>query len=69
MSPPAGAIPNFYNPPNLDVFVALTITLCVTFGTLAVVLRMYTKIFILRALAWEDCEHLLVVLRLQPLFD
>ncbi|CAD6593760.1 MAG: hypothetical protein ASARMPRED_007916 [Alectoria sarmentosa] len=54
MSPPAGTIPNFHDPPNLDAFVALTIALCVTFGTLAVVLRMYTKVFILRALAWED---------------
>lgn len=54
MSPPAGIIPNFQNPPNLDVFIALTIALCVTFGTLAVLLRMYTKLFILRALAWED---------------
>ena len=56
MSPPAGTIPNFHDPPNLDAFVALTIALCVTFGTLAVVLRMYTKVFILRALAWEDCK-------------
>lgn len=56
MSPPAGVIPNFHNPPNLDVFVTLTIALCVVFGTLAVLLRMYTKVFILRALAWEDCR-------------
>ena len=56
MSPPPGVVPNFHNPPNLDVFVALTITLCVAFATLAVLLRMYTKVFILRALAWEDCR-------------
>ena len=56
MSPPAGVVPNFHNSPNLDVYVALTITLCVAFATLAVLLRMYTKVFILRVLAWEDCE-------------
>lgn len=56
MSPPAGVVPNFHNPANLDVFVTLTITLCVTFGTLAVLLRMYTKMFIIRALALEDCK-------------
>ena len=56
MSPPTGMISNFQDPSNLDVFIALTITLCVTFGTLAVLLRMYTKLFILRALAWEDCK-------------
>lgn len=56
MSPPAGVISNFHDPPNLDVFVILTIVLCATFATLAVLLRMYTKIFIIRALAWEDCK-------------
>ena len=55
MSPPTGVVPNFHDPPNLDAFVALTVTLCIGFGTLAVVLRMYTKVFILRVLAWEDC--------------
>ena len=55
MSPPAGVIPNFHDPANLDTFVALTVTLCVGISTLAVALRMYTKVFILRVLAWEDC--------------
>lgn len=55
MSPPAGVVPNFNDPANLDVYVALTITLCVAFATVAVLLRMYTKVFILRVLAWEDC--------------
>lgn len=63
MSPPAGRIPNFHDPPNLDAFVALTIALCVAFGTLAVVLRMYTKVFILRALAWEDCKSCSFIFR------
>ena len=58
MSPPAGVIPNFHDPPNLDSFVALTLTLCIGIGTLAVALRMYTKVFILRVLAWEDCGFL-----------
>ncbi len=56
MSPPADIIPNFHDPANLDAYVTLTIALCVAFGTLAVLLRMYTKVFILRVLAWEDCK-------------
>ena len=56
MSPPAGAISNFHDPSNLDAFVALTVTLCMGIGTLAVALRLYTKVFILRVLAWEDCR-------------
>ena len=58
MSPPPGVTPNFHDPPNLDAFIALTLAVCVTFSTLAVLLRMYTKVFILRALAWEDCRSL-----------
>ena len=56
MSPPAGVIPDFDHAPNLDIYVAMTITLCIIFATLAVLLRMYTKVFILRVLAWEDCR-------------
>ena len=56
MSPPAGVLPNFRDPPNLDLYDTLTIALCVAFGTLAVILRMYTKVFISRVLAWEDCR-------------
>ena len=56
MSPPAGVIPDFDHAPNLDIYVIVTITLCTIFATLAVLLRMYTKVFILRVLAWEDCR-------------
>ena len=55
MSPPAGVIPAFDHAPNLDIYVTMTITWCVIVATLAVLLRMYTKVFILRVLAWEDC--------------
>ena len=55
MSPPAGVVPNFNSPASLDTYVILTVTLGLTFITVAVVLRMYTKVFILRVLAWEDC--------------
>ena len=55
MSPPAGVVPNFDDPANLDIYVTLTITLGVAFSSVAVILRMYTKVFILRVLAWEDC--------------
>ena len=63
MSPPAGVIPDFSHAPNLDIYVALTITLGITFATLAVLARMYTKVFLLRVLAWEDCRVHIHVLR------
>ena len=54
-SPPAGVVPDFDDTANLDIYVALSIPLCIAFATVAVILRMYTKTFILRVLAWEDC--------------
>ena len=56
MNPPAGVVPNFDNPSNLDVYLTLCNTLGIAFATVTVILRMYTKVFILRALAWEDCR-------------
>ena len=55
MSPPAGVVPDFDNPANFDDYATVCNSLCIAFATLAVVLRMYTKVFILRVLAWEDC--------------
>ena len=56
LAPPAGVIPNFQNPDNLNNFVIPTITLCLTFTTVAVGIRMYTKAFIIRNTALDDCE-------------
>ena len=57
-TPPVGVIPNFNDPANLDTYVILTITVCMTLATVVVLLRMYTKIFITRSLANEDCKLL-----------
>lgn len=54
-TPPAGVVPNFQDPPNLNAFLILTLTLVLTFGSLAVLMRMYTKLFIIRSVAYEDC--------------
>ena len=58
-TPPVGVIPNFNDPANLDTYVILTISVCMTLATVAVLLRMYTKIFIIRSLANEDCKLVL----------
>ena len=55
MSPPAGVVPDFDNPANLDNYATVCNALGIAFATVAVVLRIYTKVFILRVLAWEDC--------------
>lgn len=55
-TPPPGILPNFDDPSNQDIWVILTLTLAVTFATLAVWIRMYTKKFIIRSLTYEDCR-------------
>ena len=55
-TPPAGVRPDFINPPNLDVFVTLTVAICVSLATLALLIRMYTKVYLVRLTAYEDCE-------------
>lgn len=60
--PPAGVTPNFVDPPNLDVIITLTIVLCITFATIAVFIRMYTKLLLVRSTVYEDCKPPEVIL-------
>ena len=55
-TPPAGILPNFHDPPNLDLIVIFTLAICVAATTFAVVIRMYTKKYLIRSWAFEDCE-------------
>ena len=55
-SPPAGVTPNFNDPPNLNRVVAVVLTLCIFLPTVAVLLRLYTKKFLIQSWAYEDCE-------------
>lgn len=57
MAPPPGVTPNFIDPPNLRHIVVLVLTLCMSFSTVAILMRMYTKLFILRKTAFEDCRY------------
>lgn len=56
-TPPAGVTPNFDNPPNLNnTFLVGTLVLCLSFATVAVLIRLYTKLFLIRSVAYEDCK-------------
>lgn len=57
VAPPAGIIPNLAHPPNIHTVCYLTFSLCVSFTSLAVVIRMYTKRVLIRSIAYEDCEY------------
>lgn len=54
--PPVGAVPNFHNPPNLDTVFVTTATLCAGVAALAVLIRSYTKLVLIRSTAYEDCQ-------------
>ena len=55
LAPPPGVTPNFADPPNLYNLSIAIFALCSCLGTLAVILRMGTKLFIIRQTAVEDC--------------
>lgn len=54
--PPVGVMSNLENPPNLDATIIPVLAICLTAATLAVFVRMFTKLFLLRSVAYEDCK-------------
>lgn len=54
--PPAGVTSDFTDPANLHVVGTVVLVLCLTLSMLAVLIRMYTKLFIIRSIAPEDCK-------------
>ena len=55
--PPAGVLPNFENPQqNLAFIFRLTTALALSFPTVAVVIRIYTKRCLIRSMGYEDCR-------------
>lgn len=53
-APPPGIRPNFDNPPNLDIIVQLSFAICMTFSSLAVLIRIYTRYVLLRSIGYDD---------------
>ncbi len=54
--PPPGVRSNFNDPANLNDLVILTLTLCLVFAALTVLMRTYTKLFLIRSWDYEDCK-------------
>ncbi|KAL6715498.1 hypothetical protein ACLMJK_006459 [Lecanora helva] len=53
-TPPTGVLPKFDDPPSLKKYLVVTLVLCITVTSLSLFLRMYTKIFLIRSIAYED---------------
>ena len=56
--PPLGTVPNFENPANLEYITNPVLVLCLTVATIAVILRTYTRFFLIRSASLEDCTLL-----------
>ena len=55
MVPPPEVTPNFVDPPNLRHIVIIMLIFYMTLSTMVILMRMYTKIFLLRKTVFEDC--------------
>lgn len=55
-TPPAGVEPNLASPPNLHLYINLTLTLCFILASLAFFTRMYTRMVLLRSVGHDDCK-------------
>ncbi|MCJ1471167.1 hypothetical protein MMC07_009815, partial [Pseudocyphellaria aurata] len=54
LPPPPGVTPNFVDPYSLRRFFILTFVMCVTVTTIFILVRAYTKTYIIKAHEWED---------------
>jgi len=58
LAPPPGVVPNFVNPYSLESIQIVSAVLCLALALLSTLLRMYTKLFIIKTHGWEDCKLL-----------
>lgn len=56
---PPGQTYNLIDPPNKNFWFIVTLTITVTISTFAVLIRVYTKFFVVKLRGLEDCELLL----------
>ena len=54
LPPPPGITPNFVNPPSTQTTIIAIMVACLVVTTVCVALRLYTKLYVLQKLGWED---------------
>lgn len=57
LKPPPNVIPNLINPPTKQHINLLCQVTCLTLSSLFVLIRMYTKIYVMGTHGWEDGMH------------
>lgn len=64
LAPPPGVISNFVNPPSLGDRLTATLATCLSLSTIFVSVRIYTRLFIIKPLKWDDFTCLIAWLGL-----
>jgi hypothetical protein len=54
--PPPGVVSNFVNPETRKSQGEISMTFCMAVGAVAILLRIYVKVFITKLYGWDDCE-------------
>lgn len=56
LAPPNGLTPNFDHPPNDNPVALAAMTICLIVATIAAVLRIYSRVIVLKRVFLEDCK-------------
>lgn len=65
--PPAGTKSNLDDPAKLDATIIPVLTLCLVICTMSIIVRSYTKKFLIKSLALEDCKSIARTLKVTAL--
>ena len=58
LAPPHGVVPNFIDPESRAPGVIMALGIITAIMLIFVILRMYTKSFVTKAIGWEDGMHM-----------
>ena len=56
LAPPSGVTPNFIDPYSIQNSLIAWSVVCLTLTSLTTAIRLYTKLYIVKAHGWEDCR-------------
>lgn len=56
LPPPPGVTPDFDHPISIAYRLVITIAICLSTSTIAVIFRLYTKCFIVHIIGVDDCK-------------
>jgi hypothetical protein len=63
LEPPPGVTPNFIGQYTRQISYIGTSAACLSLATIGIVIRIFTKVFILKQVYLEDCEYHILVNR------